>query len=84
MYGNAQVAFNNGSLKLILLPAKKVFHSKMKPWNKNTFKVVFDDPFLPYGLVTFEINEQNKVTGFKIDLPSHDFHFNNLDFKKVN
>ena len=84
MYGNAQVILENGTLTLTLLPAKEIFYSKMEHWNKNTFKIVFKDPFLPYGLVTFEMSDQNKVTGFKIDLPSHDFHFNNLDFKKIN
>ncbi len=84
MYGYARVTLDNKMLTLTLLPAKQVFYSTMEPWKKNTFKVVFKDPFLPYGLITFETNNKNQITGFKIDLPSHDFHFKNLDFKKVN
>ncbi|MCB2195117.1 MAG: serine hydrolase [Bacteroidetes bacterium] len=83
MYGNAKIELDNAKLKITLLPAKEVFFSTMEHWNKNSFKIVFDDPFLPYGLVTFETTDKNEVTGFKIDLPSHDFHFKNLDFKKI-
>ena len=83
MYGNAEITFNNNELICTLIPAKKVFTSKLEPWNENTFKIVFKDPFLPYGLIKFEIDESNKVTGFKIDLPSGDFHFKNLDFKRI-
>jgi len=84
MYGDAEIKYENNKLVLTLLPAKKVLTSKMEHWNKNTFKVVFKDPFLPYGLIKFDINESNKVKGFKIDLPSSDFHFKNLNFKKIN
>ncbi|HAF28578.1 MAG TPA: hypothetical protein DCG75_05975 [Bacteroidales bacterium] len=84
MYGDAEITIHNNTLTCTLLPAKIIFTSEMENWNKNTFKVVFKDPFLPYGLVKFEINEDNKVLGFKIDLPSDDFHFKNLDFKKIN
>jgi CubicO group peptidase (beta-lactamase class C family) len=84
MYGNAEIKFENDELICTLLPAKKIFTSKLEHWNGDSFKVVFKDPFLPFGIIKFEINESNKVTGFKIDLPSHDFHFKNLDFKLVN
>ncbi len=83
MYGDAEIKFENNELTCTLLPAKKVFTSKMKHWNKNSFKVVFKDSFLPYGILNFELNKSNKVSGFKIDLPSSDFHFKNLDFKKT-
>lgn len=83
MYGRAKIELENAKLKITLLPAKELFFSTMEHWNKNTFKVVFNDPFLPYGLVTFETTGKNEITGFKIDLPSHDFHFKNLDFKKI-
>jgi CubicO group peptidase (beta-lactamase class C family) len=84
MYGDAEIKIENDELVCTLLPAKKVFTSKLEHWNGNDFKVIFKDPFLPYGIIKFEINESKKVTGFKIDLPSDDFHFKNLDFKKIN
>jgi CubicO group peptidase (beta-lactamase class C family) len=83
MYGNAEIKIENYELICTLLPAKKVFTSKLEHWNGNAFKIVFKDPFLPFGIINFEIPE-SKVTGFKIDLPSDDFHFKNLDFVKIN
>ncbi len=84
MYGSAEIKVENGELFCTLLPAKNIFTSKMEHWNQNTYRVDFKDPFLPFGLVTFDVNDSKKVTGFKIDLPSHDFHFKSLDFKKIN
>ncbi|PLX23963.1 MAG: hypothetical protein C0597_00460 [Marinilabiliales bacterium] len=83
MYGEAEIKLVDGKMHCTLLPAKKIFTSEMKHWNKDTYRVDFKDPFLPYGLVTFESDKFDLVTGFKIDLPSHDFHFKNLYFKKI-
>jgi hypothetical protein len=84
MYGKAQIKMSGGEMICTFLPAKHVFTSKMTYWNKNTYRVDFKDPFLPFGLIKFELNNAKKVIGFKIDLPSSDFHFKNLDFKKIN
>ena len=83
MYGNAEIKFENNSLHLTLIPTKKIFASKMEHWENDVFKVIFKDVYLPFGLVKFEISNTGKVEGFKIDLPSSDFHFHNLDFRKI-
>ena len=83
MYGNALVKLENDELILTLVPSKKVFSSKMEHWDNNNFKVVFKDSFLPFGIVKFDVSNNGIVKGFKIDLPSNDFHFHNLNFKKV-
>lgn len=81
-YGDARVSLENGKLRLTFLPAREVFTGDLEHWHYDTFKVVFRDEYLTYGLVTFSFDEVGKATGFKIDLPSADFHFWNLDFKK--
>ena len=83
VYGNAEIELQKGKLFLTLLPTKEVFTSKMEHWHYDTFRVKFKDEFLPYGFVTFNFDSYGKVTGFKIDLPNPDFHFKNLDFKKI-
>jgi len=83
MYGDATVEMTEDKLKLTLEPANEVFTSKMKHWHYDTFRVDFKDPFLPFGLITFDFNSEGKVEGFKIDLPINDFHFNNLYFESV-
>jgi CubicO group peptidase (beta-lactamase class C family) len=83
MYGKASVNLEDNNLKLTLEPAGKVFTSKMKHWHYNTFRVDFKDPFLPFGLITFDLDSTGEVEGFKIDLPINDFHFENLYFKPI-
>jgi CubicO group peptidase (beta-lactamase class C family) len=82
-YGNAEVSSKDGKLVLTFLPAEKIFTGDLEHWHYNTYKVVFNDEYLTFGLVTFSINVAGKADGFKIDLPSEDFHFWNLDFKKT-
>lgn len=82
MYGTAEVSFKKGQLTLSLLPSKEIFTGEMTHWHYNTFRVDFNDPFLPFGLVTFEFNSAGEVSGFTIDLPNPDFHFFNLHFEK--
>jgi hypothetical protein len=82
LYGEAEITYDNNDLHLTLLPTKELFNGRMEQWHFNTFRIVFNDPFLPPGFVTFELNADGEITGFKIDLPNPDFHFYNLDFKK--
>lgn len=80
-YGDARVKMKDGELHLSLLPASETFTSEMEHWHHNTFRVDFKDPFLPFGLITFDLDSKGRVSGFSIDLPSQDFHFQNLYFK---
>ena len=82
-YGNAQIEMENKHLKQTLLPTEEKFVSRMEHWHFNTFRIKFKDEFLPEGFVTFRLNTDAEITGFSIDLPNPDFHFYNLDFKKI-
>lgn len=83
MYGKASITLKNGQLHLVFEPAKDIFFSNMEHWHFDTFKVKFADKFLPAGYITFNFDSRRNIDGFKIDLKSNDFHFFNLDFKKV-
>jgi len=82
VYGKAVIEDHKGELSIKLLPAESIFSSSMEHWQQNTYRIRFKDKFLPDGFVTFEVDANAKVKGFKIDLPNPDFHFHNLDFKK--
>jgi len=83
MYGDAEITIENNILNFTLIPAKRVFTSKMEHWANDIFRVDFvKDPYLNFGLIQFEIAE-SEVTGFTIDLPSSDFHFGNLKFTRI-
>ncbi|HLN55235.1 MAG TPA: serine hydrolase [Bacteroidales bacterium] len=82
-FGDAEVSLTGDKLRLTFLPSKKVFTGELEHWHYDTWKVVFRDEYLTFGLVTFSFDENGNASEFKIDLPSADFHFWNLDFKKV-
>jgi CubicO group peptidase (beta-lactamase class C family) len=82
-YGDARINKMDGKLHLSLEPAKETFSSEMTHWQQNTYRIKFKDQFLPQGFVTFSANADGEVQGFTIDLPNPDFHFHNLDFRKV-
>jgi CubicO group peptidase (beta-lactamase class C family) len=83
MYGKVVIEGDKRGIKLTMLPTKELFTSELEHWHFNTFRIKFNDPFLPYGFVTFTLNADGKITGFTIDLPNPDFHFENLNFKKI-
>ena len=82
MYGEAEVSMNGKAMHFVMKPTADWFHADMEHWVGNTYRVQLNDPFLPDGFVTFDVDSHGKVVGFKIDLPNPDFHFYNLDFKK--
>ncbi len=83
MYGKATITLKEGKLHMVFDPSKNIFFSDMEHWHYDTFKVQFADKFLPAGYITFDFDSRRNIEGFKIDLKSSDFHFFNLDFKKL-
>jgi len=81
MYGKAEVSMGESGLIMSLLPAKELFTGKMEPWNDHAFKFDVNDPFLPFGVASFDVKE-DIVKGFTIELPNYDFHFDKLNFVK--
>jgi CubicO group peptidase (beta-lactamase class C family) len=83
MYGKAQINSDNEQLSLVLLPTKELFTGKLEHWENDTFRFKFNDPFLPEGFLTFEMDDSDGVSGFTIDLENPDFHFYKLKFFKL-
>lgn len=83
MYGQVKITLENNELNFVMLPTAELFNAKLTHWHYDTFNLKLADPFLPEGLVTFEIDKDGKISGFKIDLPNPDFHFYNYHFKKI-
>lgn len=82
IYGDAVVTVVDGSPVLSFSPAKELFTGKLVHWHYDTWKWEHADPFLESGYITFAFDTDHKVTGFKVDLHSPDFHFYKLDFQK--
>lgn len=82
IYGEAVIAENSGKLSLSFKPAPELFTGALEHWHYDTFQWQHADPFLEPGYITFTFDTDHKVTGFKVDLHSPDFHFYKLDFRK--
>jgi CubicO group peptidase (beta-lactamase class C family) len=82
IYGNATITLKSGQLVLSFDPAPELFTGALTHWHYDTFQWDHADPFLEQGYITFSFDADHKVTGFKIDLHSPDFHFWKLDFAK--
>lgn len=83
IYGPARVTLgDDGTLSLVLLPAQRRLFGTMHHWHDDTFRVDFPDKFLPFALVSFELNSASEVVGMHIDCPIADFDFGALDFRR--
>ncbi len=82
VYGQAVIEDLKGVPSLSFTDAKELFTGKLSHWHYDTWKWEHADPFLEPGYLTFAFDADHKVTGFKIDLYSPDFHFYKLDFRK--
>ncbi len=82
IYGDAVITEKGGALSLSFTPAPELFTGALTHWHYDTFQWLHADPFLEPGYITFQFDTDHKVTGFKVDLHSPDFHFFKLDFKK--
>lgn len=81
-YGDVKISMGEQGLIMSMLPTKELFTGKLTPWSDHAFRFDHNDPFLTYGVITFEVKD-NKTTGFKMELPNYDFHFDKLDFMRV-
>ena len=82
VYGEVTIQEVYGQPLLSFSHAKELFSGKLEHWHYDTWKWNHNDPFLEPGYITFSFDADHKVTGFKIDLHSPDFHFWKLDFRK--
>jgi len=82
IYGDAVITEKDGVLTLRFKPAQELFTGTLTHWHFDTFQWQHADPFLEPGYITFSFDADHKVTGFKVDLHSPDFHFWKLDFKR--
>jgi len=84
VYGKANIRNENGKAVLELLPTKELFKGNLYYLSKNRFKIIVNDGFIPAGEIVFEQGADKKIKGFKVNIETGDFHFEDLDFKKVN
>jgi CubicO group peptidase (beta-lactamase class C family) len=84
VYGKASIRIENGKAVLELLPTKDLFTGYLYYISKDKFKIIFNDGFIPIGEIIFEQDLDKKIKSFKMNIETGDFHFEDLNFKKVN
>ena len=84
VYGKARIINENGKAVLELLPTKELFTGNLYYLSKDKFKIIFNDGFIPVGEIIFERGANKKIKGFKMNVETGDFHFEDLYFKKIN
>lgn len=84
VYGKAIIRKEDGKAVLELLPTKKLFSGYLYFLSQDKFKIIFNDGFIPVGEIIFEQRADKKVNGFKMNIETGDFHFEDLNFKKIN
>jgi len=82
MYGDVVISEVEGELIFSMEPSKAIFTGKLSAWGDQQFRWDHKDPFLTYGIITFEADGKS-ASGFSIELPNYDFHFDKLSFKRV-
>jgi CubicO group peptidase (beta-lactamase class C family) len=83
LYGPASVTLENGGLVLRLLPNPDLV-ADLTHWHLDTFHLRWrrDFPWFADGKVQFELDNQARVTGMKLDVPNEDFWFHEPQFKR--
>jgi hypothetical protein len=84
MYGDAEVAVENGKLVLRLKPAPN-FVADLEHWNYDTFRIRWRPSVaynFPTGFVTFKLDKNGKTDDLLIDQPNNDFWFYELHFNR--
>jgi hypothetical protein len=81
VYGRAIIKQEKNKATLTLLPTKKLFTGTLYYLAPDKLEVIFKDVFIPPGEIIFD-KKNSRVNGFKMNIPTGDFHFENLYFKK--
>jgi CubicO group peptidase (beta-lactamase class C family) len=80
-YGKTIVKKSGDTAVMEFLPATGHYKGFLSFINKDTLHIDFSDRFMPSGNLIF-YRANNKIAGFKFDIPPGDFIFSNFNFKK--
>jgi CubicO group peptidase (beta-lactamase class C family) len=83
MYGDVFVLLKNRKLRLNFshTPA---FQAELEHWHYDTFKIIWDDPYIPDGLLTFKLDSKAGVERIDFNQPALlDVDFEELDLIKI-
>lgn len=79
MYGEFYITLDNEKLRLSF-EHSPTFKAQLEHYHYNTFRLLWEDPLLPDGMVVFNFSSKNEIKGFDFDMP----RLLDADFKELN
>jgi len=81
--GIIEVSQKNHQLRLSFQQSN-CFHANLTHWHHDTFKIEWDESYIPEGLISFELDQNHRPITIKLDQPSLlDVDFSELELKKI-
>jgi hypothetical protein len=68
MYGELYISLEDKKL-ILKFEHSPTFTAELGHYHFNTFRLQWQDPTLPEGLVLFNLNSKNEIAGFEFDIP---------------
>ncbi|MEM7109697.1 MAG: DUF3471 domain-containing protein, partial [Bacteroidota bacterium] len=83
MYGDISIKEEGGELKLHFSHSPDLSAS-LTHWHYDTWKIEWDQThaWFDFGLITFKLDENREVTGFKMNVPNGDIFFEEYNIVK--
>lgn len=82
-YGGLKISLEEEKLNVVFLRTKS-FKAQLEHWHFDTFLLNWEDPVMPKGFITFVLNEDGIVEGFKLSQPKlPEVDFSEFEFKKI-
>ena len=81
--GTISISFEEESL-ILQFDHNPAFQARLSHWHFDTFKINWLDPYIPTGLLTFQLNSQGEPVKISLDQPNLlDVDFSELDLIKL-
>lgn len=79
MVGTISISYEEGSL-ILKFDRNPAFQAQLSHWHFETFKINWFDPYIPSGLLTFQLNSLGEPVKISLDQPNLlDVDFSELD-----
>ncbi|PKO07126.1 MAG: hypothetical protein CVU41_03390 [Chloroflexi bacterium HGW-Chloroflexi-3] len=62
--------YQTGNKLRLSFEHSKCFHAELRHWHQDTFEIVWDDTYIPVGLLTFMINHDGIPDRIQLDQPN--------------
>jgi len=69
MYGDVRISIQKDERLILQFAHTPAFRAELVHWHYDTFRILWKDPLIPRGLLTFTLNAQGKPERLKLNQP---------------